>query len=65
MFSTKCLDKPRVVIAGGGTAGWLTAAALSRKMGALLHITLVESSNIPTIGVGKRPFHLYAYFISF
>ena len=53
MFSTKCLDKPRVVIAGGGTAGWLTAAALSRKMGALLHITLVESSNIPTIGVGE------------
>ena len=42
----------RVVIAGGGTAGWLTAAALSIQLGGLLDITLVESDEIGTIVVG-------------
>lgn len=45
--------KPRVVIAGGGSAGWMTAAALAKKLGPLLEITLIESSDIPTIGVGE------------
>ena len=43
----------RVVIAGGGTAGWLTACGLSRRLGSLLDITLVESDAIGTIGVGE------------
>ena len=43
----------RVVIAGGGTAGWLTACGLSRRLGGLLDITLVESDAIGTIGVGE------------
>lgn len=43
----------RVVIAGGGTAGWLAAAVLSRQLGAILDITLVESEEIGTIGVGE------------
>ena len=45
----------RVVIAGGGTAGWIAAAALSRMLGPLLDITLVESDAIGTVGVGDRP----------
>ncbi len=53
----------RVVIAGGGTAGWTAAAALSRLMGGLLDITLVESEEIGIVGVGEatiptiRTFH--------
>jgi tryptophan halogenase len=43
----------RVVIAGGGTAGWLAAAVLSRQLGRMLDITLVESEEIGTIGVGE------------
>ena len=47
---------PRLVIAGGGTAGWLAALVLgdaARRANTPLHITLVESDKIPTIGVGE------------
>lgn len=43
----------RVVIAGGGTSGWVAAAALVKQLGPLLEITLVESEEIGTIGVGE------------
>ncbi len=42
----------RVVIVGGGSAGWLTAAVLAARRPELA-ITLVESPDIPTIGVGE------------
>jgi tryptophan 7-halogenase len=53
----------RVLIAGGGTAGWLAAAILTRQLGALAEVTLVESEEIGTVGVGEstiptvRAFH--------
>ncbi|WP_308366490.1 MULTISPECIES: tryptophan 7-halogenase [unclassified Microbulbifer] len=47
----------RVLVVGGGTAGWLAAAHLARKLASRspdgVKVTLVESENIPTIGVGE------------
>lgn len=49
------MHKPvkRVLIVGGGSAGWITAALLVRLLGKTLEITLVESEAIGIIGVGE------------
>jgi tryptophan halogenase len=43
----------KVVVAGGGTAGWVAAAALSKRLQGLIEVVLIESEEIGTVGVGE------------
>lgn len=51
--------KKKIVIVGGGNAGWMTATQLSKDLGHLVDIQLIESDKVPTVGVGESgPPHL-------
>ena len=43
----------KVVILGGGTAGWMTASYLQRVFEGKVRVTLLEAPSIPRIGVGE------------
>jgi tryptophan halogenase len=42
-----------ILIVGGGAAGWLTAGILAARYGHTIQITLIESADVPIIGVGE------------
>ncbi len=49
-------DQPpptRIVVLGGGTAGWMSAAALAKLLGRQVSVELVESEDIGIVGVGE------------
>ncbi|MEU7837921.1 tryptophan halogenase family protein [Nonomuraea sp. NPDC049129] len=55
----------RVVIVGGGTAGWMTATYLQASLRDKVSVTLVESGRVPTIGVGEATFSTIRGFFEF
>jgi Tryptophan halogenase len=54
-----------VVIAGGGTAGWMTATYLKAAFQDRIEVTLVESERVSRIGVGEATFSTVRHFFDF
>ncbi len=55
-----------IIIVGGGTAGWMAASILMQSLGKYgSKITLIESDNVPVIGVGEGTTPLFKQFLHY
>ena len=52
-----------IIIVGGGSSGWFTASMLATKCPEI-DVTLIESPNVPTIGVGESTILNINWFIN-
>ncbi|MGH3829812.1 MAG: tryptophan halogenase family protein [Pseudonocardiaceae bacterium] len=55
----------KIVIVGGGTAGWMTASYLRAAFQDRVEVTLVESARVGTIGVGEATFSTVRHFFDY
>ena len=60
---TDAPPKQRVVILGGGTAGWMTAAALVSQLAHACTVELIESEEIGIVGVGEATLPHIRFFV--
>jgi tryptophan 6-halogenase len=57
--------KKQVMIVGGGSSGWMTAAYLRKALGERVEVTVLESPNIKTVGVGEATFSTIKLFFDY
>jgi tryptophan 6-halogenase len=57
--------KKQVMIVGGGSSGWMTATYLRKAMGERVDVTVLESPNIKTVGVGEATFSTIKLFFDY
>lgn len=57
--------KKQVLIVGGGSAGWMTATYLRKALGERVDVTVLESPNIKTVGVGEATFSTIKLFFDY
>lgn len=56
----------KVVVVGGGTAGWIAAGLMARKLSSSgISVHLVEASEVPVIGVGEGTFPTMRHTLQF
>lgn len=57
--------KKQVMIVGGGSSGWMTAAYLRKALGERVEVTVLESPNIKSVGVGEATFSTIKLFFDY